>query len=201
MKIRMKKFLELTITFALIVFTSVSIQAQETNTLKRGDKINKVDIRDLNNEAAITPGIGEKVTLIFYPDPDKPSQNDYFIEEVKKWQFPEDEYMAYGIVNLADSPYPNGIIRFMTRQVRKRSKQEADALILTDPKRLIQEAWNTGDCNNTFPILLVDAEGTVLFWKAGELTKDEVNFVIDEIRNNVSESRQYTKEEMEKFAL
>ncbi|NME68516.1 YtfJ family protein [Flammeovirga aprica] len=197
----MKKILQLSISFVLIAFTTISVQAQEKSTLKRGDKIEKVDIRDLNNNDAVTPGIGEKVTLIFYPDPDKPSQNEYFIEEVKKWKFPEDEYLAYGIVNLADSPYPNGIIRFMTRQVRKRSKQEADALILTDPKRFIQDAWNTGDCNNTFPILLVDADGTVLFWKAGELTKEEVDFVINEIKNSVSESHKYTEEEMAQFAL
>lgn len=196
----MKNIIQLTISFAFLLFSTITVQAQDTS-LKRGDKIEKVNIRDLNNDDAVTPGIGEKVTLIFYPDPDKPSQNEYFIEEVKKWVFPDDEYMAYGIVNLADSPYPNSIIRFMTRQVRKRSKQEADALILTDPKRFIQDAWNTGDCNNTFPILLVDDDGTVLFWKAGELTKDEVNFVINEIRNSVSNSRQYTEEEMAAFDL
>ncbi|NLR90306.1 YtfJ family protein [Flammeovirga agarivorans] len=194
----MKLIYQLTI-LSLFTFFATSVNAQET--LKRGDKIEKVDIRDLNNKPAVTPGIGEKVTLIFYPDPDKPSMNEYFIEEVKKWKFPEDEYMAYGIVNLADSPFPNSVIRFMTRQVRKRSKQEADALILTDPKRFIQDAWNTGDCNNAFSILLVDAEGTVLFWKADEMTEEEVDFVINEIRNNVSTSHKYTEEEMKQFEL
>ncbi|WP_281613743.1 YtfJ family protein [Flammeovirga sp. SubArs3] len=194
----MKLIYQLTI-LSLFTFFATSVNAQET--LKRGDKIEKVDIRDLNNKPAVTPGIGEKVTLIFYPDPDKPSMNEYFIEEVKKWKFPEDEYIAYGIVNLADSPFPNSVIRFMTRQVRKRSKQEADALILTDPKRFIQDAWNTGDCNNAFSILLVDAEGTVLFWKADEMTEEEVDFVINEIRNNVSTSHKYTEEEMKQFEL
>ena len=58
--------------------------------------------------------------------------NEYFIEEVKKWKFPEDEYMAYGIVNLADSPFPNNC-PFYDASSKKKIKQEADALILTDP--------------------------------------------------------------------
>ncbi|ANQ49307.1 hypothetical protein MY04_1933 [Flammeovirga sp. MY04] len=195
----MIKIVKLTILSVICLFTQNTLFAQ--TTLKRGDKIEKVDIRDLNNKPAVTPGIGEKVTLIFYPDPDKPSMNEKFIEEVKKWKFPEDEYLAYGIVNLADSPYPNSVIRFMTRMVRKRSKQEADALILTDPKRFVQDAWNTGDCNNSFAILLVDAEGKVLFWKAAEMDDDEIDFVINEIKANVSTAHKYTEEEMKQFEL
>ncbi|OHX66217.1 YtfJ family protein [Flammeovirga pacifica] len=195
----MNKILKLAILSLICFFSQNILFAQ--STLNRGDKIEKVDIRDLNNKPAVTPGIGEKVTLIFYPDPDKPSMNETFIEEVKKWKFPEDEYLAYGIVNLADSPYPNSVIRFMTRMVRKRSKQEADALILTDPKRLVQDAWHTGDCNNTFAILLVDAEGKVLFWKAGEMDESEIEFVINEIKANVSTSHKYTEEELKAFEL
>ncbi|MBB6459099.1 YtfJ family protein [Flammeovirga kamogawensis] len=197
--------MKITINFSLSIlfslFISSAVIAQEKHTLQRGDKIEKVDIRDLHNKPAVTPGIGEKVTLIFYPDPDSPSQNDVFVDEIKRWKFPEEEYMAYGIVNLADSPYPNSVIRFMTRMVRKRSKQEADALILTDPKSLVQEAWNTGDCNNSFAILLVDADGKVLFWKAGALEADEITFIIDEIKSNVSESHKYTEQEMQAFDL
>lgn len=188
----------------LFLLVSTNLFAQEdpkNHYLQRGDTIFPIELRDLKNKPYTTPGIGEKVLLIFYPDPDNPHQNDEFVAESKQWKFPLDEFLAYGIVNLKDTPLPNPIIRFMLRMLRKRSKREANALVLTDPKGVLQKEWNTGDCNNAISILLVDKTGEVLFFKAGKLTKEETDFVIQEICDHLSTCHKMSEEEMKEFDL
>ncbi|KXX66766.1 hypothetical protein AVL50_29995 [Flammeovirga sp. SJP92] len=172
-----------------------------STTLQRGDLIQPITVRDLKNNDHITPLIGEKVVMIFYADPDTPDANEDFVKKVKQWKFNLDEFKAYGIVNLKDSKYPNGIVRFMIRMIRKRSKREASALILTDPKGTVTKEWNTGDCNNSIGVLLVDNTGEVLFWKAGELTEEETDFVIKEICDHTTNHKKLTEEELKEFDL
>lgn len=190
------------LTLILLIYSfAVSAQTDKNEILKRGDTIEPITVRDLKNKEIVTPHIGEKVVLIFYADPDTPSSNEDFVNDVKQWKFNLDEFMAYGIVNLKDSKYPNGIIRFMIRMIRKRSKREASAVILTDPKGAVVQQWNTGDCNNSIGILLVDKTGEVLFWKAGELTEEESEFVIKQICDHTTNYKKLTEEELKEFDL
>lgn len=195
------KHLLLLILFIISVQCLFAQDIEKSHFLQRGDTIFPIELRDLKNKPYVTPGIGEKVLLIFYPDPDNPHQNDDFVTESKQWKFPLDEFLAYGIVNLKDTPLPNPIIRFMLRMLRKRSKREANALVLTDPKGTLQKEWNTGSCNNAITILLVDKTGEVLFFKAGKLTKEETDFVIQEICAHLSTCHKMTPEEMKEFEL
>ncbi|MBD0400561.1 YtfJ family protein [Flammeovirga sp. EKP202] len=174
---------------------------ESDSILKQGDFLEPIMVRDLKNNDHITPLIGEKVVMIFYADPDTPDANENFVKQVKQWKFNLDEFKAYGIVNLKDSKYPNGIVRFMIRMIRKRSKREANALILTDPKGTVTKKWNTGDCNNSIGILLVDKTGEVLFWKAGELTEEETAFVIQQICDHTTNYKKLTSEELKEFDL
>ncbi|NME71525.1 YtfJ family protein [Flammeovirga aprica] len=189
----------------ILAFISMNGFAQtatsEMTTLKRGDYIEPITVRDLKNNDHITPLIGEKVVMIFYADPDTPNANEDFVNKVKQWKFNLEEFKAYGIVNLKDSKYPNGIVRFMIRMIRKRSKREASALILTDPKGTVTKEWNTGDCNNSIGVLLVDNTGQVLFWKAGELTEEETDFVIQQICDHTTNYKKLTEEELKEFDL
>ncbi|MBB6462646.1 YtfJ family protein [Flammeovirga kamogawensis] len=189
--------------FFVLFFSETKAQSKTpaNRFLQRGDTLAPIELRDLKNKPFTTPGIGEKVLLIFYPDPDNPHQNDYFVEQSKQWKFPLDEFLAYGIVNLKDTPYPNPVIRFMLRMLRKRSKREANALVLTDPKGTLQKEWNTGDCNNAITILVVDKTGEVLFFKAGKLDEQETAFVIKEICDHLTTAHKMTPEEMKEFEL
>lgn len=189
--------------FTFIISHLVLFAQEEPNKpiLKRGDFIEPIVVRDLKNNDYITPAIGEKVVLIFYADPDSPTANEDFINQIKQWKFNLEDFKAYGIVNLKDSKYPNGIVRFMIRMIRKRSKREAGALILTDPLRTVVSEWNTGDCNNSIGVLLLDNTGKVLFWKAGELTQEESDFVIQEICTHTTNYKKLTEEELKQFEL
>ena len=44
----------------------------------------------------------------------------------------------------------------------------------TDPDRLLSKGWNLGDCNNKFVFLIVDTDGTLLYFSKGEPTKEQI---------------------------
>ncbi|AZQ65078.1 hypothetical protein EI427_22955 [Flammeovirga pectinis] len=191
------------IVFIWLVFSNhvVGQKLADKHALQKGDVISAIEVRDLKNKPVMTPFIGEKVVMIFYADPDTPKANEYFVEKVKQWKFPTDTFLAYGVVNLKDTFYPNSFVRFLIRSIRKRSKREAGATILTDPEGTVQKEWNTGDSNNTIGILVVDTTGEVLFWKAGELTKEETEEVINILIDRLPQAKKLTEEDLRQFEL
>jgi len=159
----------------LMIFTDpVSASA-----LSAGDVVNNVEIRDANNDPMMIPGLGEKVVLIFYPDPEVASQNDSFAEAMKKTDFSDEKLMAMGIVNMKDAPFfPDVIIRFM---IRKELEKDKRAVIYTDPERSLQRSWGLPDCNDKFGVILIDKNRVVQFVKLGRLNDKEIKFVIGKI--------------------
>ncbi|MGI6218757.1 MAG: hypothetical protein ACOYJE_02680 [Bacteroidaceae bacterium] len=157
--------------FFLITFLALPTFAEGGKRVSRvGDRLGKLEIRDAKNQPIPLPGFGKRPILIFYADPDHPSCDftDY-LEEHPLTQQPK--LLAYGIVNLKDAPLlPNAIVRAMVRaKIRK-----TGAAIYTDPDRLLSEGWNLGDCNNRFVFLIVDVDGTLLYFSKGEPTKKEI---------------------------
>ncbi|MBB6462645.1 YtfJ family protein [Flammeovirga kamogawensis] len=200
----MRRFIAyINIVFIGLVFSNHAIgqKLNDKDVLQKGDVISAIEVRDLKNKPVMTPFIGEKVVMIFYADPDTPKANEYFVEKVKQWKFPNDTFLAYGIVNLKDTFYPNSFVRFLIRTIRKRSKREAGATILTDPEGIVQKEWNTGDSNNTIGVLVVDKTGEVLFWKGGELSKQETEEVINLLVDRLPQAKKLTEEDLRQFDL
>jgi predicted transcriptional regulator len=166
------------------LLATISVAAQP----KPPDQFQPLSIRDLDNHPVQTPCVGEgkRVTMIIYADPDRYKQNEYFVDRIKKYKFPLDEFCGYGVVNLKDTVLPNFMLRFILRTIRNRSEQERKAIILMDPDRILAKAWNLGDCNNQVAVILLDKNGKLLFWKAGELTEAETTQFIGLITSRVS---------------
>ncbi|MDO4757985.1 MAG: YtfJ family protein [Rikenellaceae bacterium] len=161
----MKKFILLLVA----VMALLPIAAQELNK-----QVENVTLRDLNDEAAKLPYFGEKNLLIFYIDPDRHKQNEDFTYEIEENGRASGENIhGFGIINLKDTMLPNGIIRSMAR---KRTEKNG-ATVLTDKDRTLQDAWNLGDCNNKFVLMIVSKEGKIVFIRKGELSeKDKEEF-------------------------
>lgn len=142
----------------------------EGATLKKGDVVRQVSIRDASNKPMYIPFLGEKSLLIFYPDPDHASQNKGFTDYMKKHPISSRKIFAFGVVNLKDAPLlPNSVVRFMIR----REIDQTGANIYTDPENFLSKGWNMGDVNNKFCIIFVDKNARIQFFKAGELSKEE----------------------------
>jgi predicted transcriptional regulator len=151
-------------------------------------RFSALQIRDLDNHPAQTPCIadGHRLTMIIYADPDSYKQNEYFVDQIKKYVLPMDEFCGYGVVNLKDTFMPAFMLRFILRTIRNRSEPESKAVILTDPNRILAQNWKLGDCNNKVVTILLDNRGDLLYWKSGGLNEVETAHFIELVLSRVS---------------
>lgn len=131
-----------------------------------------VEVQDTKKNPVMLPDFGRKHLLLFYVDPDKHNQNKEFVEDMEKNHRAEsDDITAYGIINLKDTIFPNGIVRSLAA----RRTEKNHALILTDPDHLLRDAWQLGDVNNKFAIIFVTKDRELAFFKAGEFSQEDID--------------------------
>lgn len=155
--------------------------AASAQTLPR--KVSDVQLLDVNGNPATLPHWGEKNLMIFYVDPDRHKQNNDFTVDMEENHRAEgDNLYGFGIMNLNDAPMiPNGMARSMAR---KRTAANGGT-VLADEKSILRDAWQLGDCNNQFVLLLVSKEGELVYLHKGVLSPAEIeNFyrVLDDYR-------------------
>lgn len=155
---------------ALIAASTISAQP-----LKEPRKIENLNLTDLLNEPAQLPHFGEKNLLIFYADPDHPSQCSDFCKDMEdNHRAAGDNIYGVGIVNLKDAPLlPNAIVRKIAYNRTKKN----GATILADPDRIVSREWGLGECNNRFTMILISKEGELVYFHKGEFSpEDEKEF-------------------------
>lgn len=159
----LKNFLAL--TALSLAFGTVSAQTEEA-ALPR--KVSNVEVLDLEGKPVTLPYWGEKNLMIFYVDPDHHKQNEDFTVELEKNHHAEsDNIHGFGVMNLKDAPMvPNG----MARNMAKKRTAKNGALVLADQDRILSKAWELGDCNNQFVLMIVSKEGELVFLRKGELS-------------------------------
>lgn len=139
-----------------------------------GQKVCPVTIYNAYNKPLSLPSLGKKHLLIFYVDPDHPSQNKDFRNYFKKHPFTNENIDSYGIVNLKDAPLlANSLLRFMIRK----EIAGTQAYVYNDPDRTLSRAWKLGNVNNKFVVLWVNKDCVIEFFKAGQLTAEEIEQV------------------------
>lgn len=139
-----------------------------------GEKVCPITIYDAYNKPLQLPFLGKKHLLIFYVDPDHPSQNKEFRNYFKKHPFTNEHIESYGIVNLKDAPLlANSLLRFMIRK----EIAGTQAYVYNDPDRTLSRAWKLGNVNNKFVVLWINKECVIEFFKAGQLTEEEIKQV------------------------
>lgn len=158
----------------MMLFVSIESQAQyyktkaiddiaSKNLLSVGCKVENMTISDLNGNPAMLPYWGKKNVLIFYVDPDaylngnKTADFASEIEENKRAAGPAIE--GFGIMNFPDTALPKDLLR---KICRKRTEKNG-ATIIDDDKHLLKNAWNLGNVNGKFLLILVDKQGIVRY--------------------------------------
>ncbi len=155
--------MKLLVICAAALFSASAAAAQE-----QPRKIENVGIIDLEGNPAQLPMWSEKNLLIFYVDPDRHKQNEEFIADMEEnHRAAGDNLYGFGIINLADTGLPNWIVRSIAR---KRTAKNG-ATVLADVNRTLSTAWELGDCNNRFVLMIVSKEGELVFLRKGELTE------------------------------
>lgn len=141
-----------------------------------GERVRDVKVLNAADDTVFLPGFGEKNLVIFYPDPTHARQNKNLQDYFRTHPFNSNLIESYGIVNLAAAPLiPNGLIK---RKAEKAVKG-TNARVYFDPDNALSRAWKLGDVNNASCIILVGKDRTIQFFKAGQVTKAEMQQVID----------------------
>ena len=153
----------------LLFSFSARVLAQEECAV--GSIVNNVTLADLEGNPSTLPMWGEKNLLIFYVDPDHPRQNQEFAAEMEENHLAAgDNIYGFGIMNLKDAPLiPNN----MACSIANKRTAKNNATILADKGRILSTAWNLGNCNNYFVLILVSKEGELIYLHKGEFTEEE----------------------------
>lgn len=124
--------------------------------------------------------IKDKVHLLFYVDPDEKDVNDEFFKTLDVKGFNSTVVGRVAIVNLAATWKPNYIIESLLS-----AKQNVlpDTIFLKDKKSILVKEWGLAD--DASDVLIFSKKGEVLFYKAGELSADEIKEAIELIETNL----------------
>ncbi|MEG0789600.1 MAG: hypothetical protein RSB23_04775 [Alistipes sp.] len=154
----------------LLLAVILSASAVQAQNLPR--KVTNVQVLNLDGQAVKLPHFGEKNLMIFYVDPDHHKQNNDFTVEIEENHRAQgDNIYGFGVMNLKDAPLvPNAVARSMAK---KRTATNG-ALVLADQTRALSTAWNLGDCNNKFVLMLVSKQGELVFMKKGILSPSDI---------------------------
>lgn len=153
--------------------------------VKVGAELSKATIRDGDDASAEIPGLGERVLLVLYTDPDVADQNDAFADAVKAENLDRSRFQSVGVANMKDAPAkPNWIIRSIVRGKVKKYK----VTILTDPDRSLIAQWDLGDCNNKSVALIIGKDKKLKYIKKGQLSADEIKSTVELLKKVISES-------------
>lgn len=174
---------KIAILVALVTISITTAFAQERGLAEPlPHKVENLELRDTRNDPTMLPYFGEKNLLIFYVDPDKHRQNEEFVYDMEYNHRAEGEnIVGFGILNLKDTVFPNGIVRMLAR---KRTEKNG-ATVVADPDRIVAQQWGLGDCNNQFVLMIVSKQGELVFCRKGEFTEqDKADFynIIDKYR-------------------
>ena len=145
---------------AMLAALSLTASAAAAQELPR--KVNNVEVLDLDGKPAKLPYWGEKNLMIFYVDPDRHKQNnDFTVELEENHRAQGDNIYGFGVMNLKDAPMvPNGMARNMAK--KRTAKNGA-----------LGTAWELGDCNNHFVLMIVSKEGELVFLRKGVLSEQD----------------------------
>ncbi len=156
---------------AIATIFAVSASAQTERLSQVGDKVENIEIVDLQGNPAKLPHWGKKNVLIFYVDPDAYlNGNDTAdfaaeIEENKRAAGPAIE--GFGILDFPDTCLPKN----MLRKICAKRTEKNGATILEDSKHLVKNQWGLGNCNGKFLLILVDKSGVIRYIRREPMDK------------------------------
>jgi hypothetical protein len=172
------------LAFSLLGLGLLGDAASARADIAVGTAVENPELRDAADKPAKLPDFGDKVLLVLYTDPDVADQNDAFADAVKAENLDKSRFASLGIANMEDAPAkPNWIIRAIVRSKIKKY----NVAILTDPKRLLIQQWQLGDCNDKSVVLVVGKDKKVKFFKKGKLKEDETKTVIELLKKLIAD--------------
>jgi len=124
----------------------------------------------------------DKVTVLFYVDPDEKDLNNDASEALKKENFPLEKYQSYAIINMAATWLPNFAI---SSSLEEKQKIYTTTIYVRDYKKVLVKEWGLADNNSD--VLAFDKAGNLIFRKDGKLNQEEISTLIKAIRDHLDD--------------
>lgn len=121
-----------------------------------------------------------KVSLLFYVDPDKKDINEELEKKLWDKNYPLDKFQSIAIINMEATIIPN----FLLNSALK-SKQEdfPKTIYVKDYAKKLVSDWGAAD--NNYQVLLFDKNGNLIYLKSGEFSSEEVSSLISLIDKKI----------------
>lgn len=146
-------------------------QAQEKNIT--GKTFFNVKVKNAQNDDVMIPGIGSKVVIVFYTDPDCKDVNDPMSAAIKDGGF-KDKIAGIGVVNCTDTWIPDVLIR---QGALKKEKQFQGSVILLDPKHILKKSCDLGNCNNASIVIIIGRDNKVKYSRTIKSEKESIEAI------------------------
>jgi len=146
----------------------------------------KVELRDkVGGRLDGTPWSSEelkgKIHVLFYVDPDEKDLNNEASEALEREKFPGEKFQSVGIINMEATWLPNFAISSALKEKQKRYPRTT---YVRDYRKVLVREWKLAD--DSSDVLAFDREGKVIFRKDGKLTGEEIQTLIQVIKENIS---------------
>ncbi|MCF8058751.1 MAG: YtfJ family protein [Bacteriovoracaceae bacterium] len=130
-----------------------------------GDDGGKLDGKEWSLKEAIAQN---KVTVIFYVDPDVKDKNEDISQRLSKRDFSKEKVQYIGMINMEATWLPNFAI---AGALKKKQKKYPNTLYLKDLTKKAVTTWKVADDEND--IIILDKTGKVAYAKFGLVSKEE----------------------------
>jgi len=124
----------------------------------------------------------DKVTVLFYVDPDEKDLNNDASEALKAENFSLDKYQSYGIINMAATWMPNFAI---SKSLKKKQEKYTTTIYVRDYKKTLVKEWGLSDDNSD--VLAFDKSGKLIFRKDGKLEHKDIQALIKAIKDHIDQ--------------
>lgn len=167
-------------TLLLPLLFSLSLSAVEIGQTLPSVTLDEEKGGRVSGEAWSSSELNGKVHLVFYVDPDEKDLNNDLSDAVKAAELDRSKYASVAIINMAATWKPNFAINAALK-----SKQEKfpHTIYVKDMGKHLVADWKVADDNSD--IIVLDKEGTVLFYHEGKVEGEQINEVIALIKDNM----------------
>ena len=134
----------------------------------------------LDGSAWNSSAIKDKVYVMFYVDPDEKDTNKEFSAILKEKKYDRSNYGSLAIINLAATWKPNFVIESI---LKDKQEEFPDTIYVKDKNSVLVNEWKVED--DASNILIFSKSGTVLFYKSGKMSEEDISNAIKIIEENL----------------
>ncbi len=144
-----------------------------------------------NGKGWKSSGVAGKVVYWLYVDPDKKSYNKTLANAIKAKNYDEKFFQTVAVINMQSTMIPNFLLNSALKDKQK-EYPKVDYIKDFD-KRLVKE-WGLAD--DEYVMCLFDHTGSLIYYKYGELPKNEINKLLTILDSAISKAKASSESKM-----